>query len=102
MMRRPTRVVAVASRTEARAKQFIDECQACVPFAPAPRITIDFGDGRQIVRTITGNSIHYVLTSDGQEIAGIPITWQATGGSVTNAGVFTAPASMTGSAPTIS
>ena len=25
---------------------------------PAPRITIDFGDGRKIERTITGNSIH--------------------------------------------
>lgn len=33
---------------------------------PAPRITIDFGDGRKIERTVTGNSIHYILDSDGQ------------------------------------
>ncbi len=37
-------LVAVASRTEARAKQFIDECQANVPFSPAPR-AIDSYDG---------------------------------------------------------
>ncbi|MFN0138805.1 MAG: hypothetical protein ACKVQW_01805 [Pyrinomonadaceae bacterium] len=35
---------------------------------PAPRITIDFGDGRKIERTITGNSIHYIIDSDGQII----------------------------------
>src|SRR5262249_5911580 len=28
---------------------------------PVPHITIDFGDGRKMDRTITGNSIHYVL-----------------------------------------
>jgi hypothetical protein len=39
---------------------------------PAPRITIDFGDGRKIVRTITGNSIHYVLDSEGRPIDAIP------------------------------
>ncbi|HYL98548.1 MAG TPA: hypothetical protein VEZ90_06300 [Blastocatellia bacterium] len=39
---------------------------------PAPRITIDFGDGRKIERTITGNSIHYVLDSDGRPIDAIP------------------------------
>jgi hypothetical protein len=39
---------------------------------PVPKITIDFGDGRKIERTITGNSIHYVLASDGQVIDGIP------------------------------
>lgn len=33
---------------------------------PAPRITIDFGDGRKIERTVTGNSIHYILDSDAQ------------------------------------
>ncbi len=31
---------------------------------PAPRITIDMGDGRTIVRTITGNSAHYILLPD--------------------------------------
>ncbi|MBL8786805.1 MAG: hypothetical protein JNJ59_18005 [Deltaproteobacteria bacterium] len=31
----------------------------------APKITIDLGDGKTIVRTITGNSMHLALTSDG-------------------------------------
>ncbi len=39
---------------------------------PAPRITIDFGDGRKLERTVTGNSIHYVLASDGYLIDAIP------------------------------
>src|SRR5688500_11563028 len=39
---------------------------------PAPRITIDFGDGRKIERTITGNSIHYVLDDDGTIIEALP------------------------------
>ena len=39
---------------------------------PAPRITVDFGDGRKIESTITGNSIHYVLDSNGQLIDAIP------------------------------
>jgi hypothetical protein len=39
---------------------------------PAPRITIDFGDGRKLERTVTGNSIHYVLDTDGQLIEAIP------------------------------
>ena len=39
---------------------------------PAPRITIDFGDGRKIERTITGNSIHYILNPDGAMIDAIP------------------------------
>lgn len=39
---------------------------------PAPRITIDFGDGRKIERTVTGNSIHYVLDQDGNIIDALP------------------------------
>ncbi len=39
---------------------------------PVPTITIDFGDGRKIVRTITGNSIHYVLDANGRVIDAIP------------------------------
>lgn len=35
---------------------------------PAPKVTIDFGDGRKIERTITGNSIHYVLNEKGEVI----------------------------------
>jgi hypothetical protein len=36
---------------------------------PAPRVTIDFGDGRRLERTLTGNSIHYVLDST----TGLPV-----------------------------
>lgn len=39
---------------------------------PAPTITIDFGDGRTLVRTITGNSIHYVLDPQGRIVDAIP------------------------------
>ncbi len=39
---------------------------------PAPRVTIDFGDGRKLERTLTGNSIHYVLDPDGQPLEALP------------------------------
>ena len=39
---------------------------------PVPRVTIDFGDGRKLERTLTGNSIHYVLDSSGQTIDALP------------------------------
>jgi hypothetical protein len=39
---------------------------------PAPVITIDFGDGRKLERTITGNSIHYVLDSSGRLLEAFP------------------------------
>jgi hypothetical protein len=39
---------------------------------PAPVVTIDFGDGRKLERTITGNSIHYVLDSSGRPIEAFP------------------------------
>ncbi|MEO1996672.1 MAG: hypothetical protein ABGZ17_15500 [Planctomycetaceae bacterium] len=39
---------------------------------PVPVVTIDFGDGRQLKRTLTGNSIHYVLTADGAPIDALP------------------------------
>lgn len=39
---------------------------------PAPRITVDFGDGRKLERTVTGNSIHYILDSDGRLIEAVP------------------------------
>lgn len=38
---------------------------------PAPRITIDMGDGRRVVRTITGNSVHYVLDAQGRPVDAI-------------------------------
>jgi len=39
---------------------------------PAPRVTIDYGDGRRVERTVTGNSIHYVLDADGRVIDALP------------------------------
>jgi len=39
---------------------------------PVPTITIDFGDGRKLERTITGNSIHYILDSSGRPIEALP------------------------------
>ena len=39
---------------------------------PAPRITVDFGDGRKLERTVAGNSIHYILDSNGQLIDAVP------------------------------
>ena len=39
---------------------------------PAPRVTIDFGDGRKIERTLTGNSIHYILDGKGTVIDALP------------------------------
>ena len=39
---------------------------------PAPRVTIDFGDGRKLERTITGNSIHYILDPEGEILDALP------------------------------
>lgn len=39
---------------------------------PVPRVTIDFGDGRKIETTITGNSIHYILDAAGRPVDAIP------------------------------
>jgi hypothetical protein len=39
---------------------------------PAPKVTIDFGDGRTLERTLTGNSIHYVLAADGRPLDALP------------------------------
>ena len=39
---------------------------------PAPRVTIDFGDGRKLERTLTGNSIHYFLGADGDPLDALP------------------------------
>jgi hypothetical protein len=39
---------------------------------PVPKVTIDFGDGRKLERTITGNSIHYVLDADGRILDALP------------------------------
>ncbi|MBX3472835.1 MAG: hypothetical protein KF754_00425 [Planctomycetes bacterium] len=39
---------------------------------PVPKITIDFGDGRKLERTLTGNSVHYVLDADGNPLDALP------------------------------
>jgi hypothetical protein len=39
---------------------------------PVPKITIDFGDGRRVERTVTGNSLHYVLDAEGRPIDALP------------------------------
>ena len=39
---------------------------------PVPIVTIDFGDGRLLRRTVTGNSVHYVLDSNGRPIDALP------------------------------
>ncbi len=39
---------------------------------PVPVVTIDFGDGRKLERTLTGNSAHYVLASDGTPLDSLP------------------------------
>ncbi len=39
---------------------------------PVPLVTIDFGDGRRIERTLTGNSVHVVLDSRGRAVDALP------------------------------
>jgi hypothetical protein len=39
---------------------------------PVPRVTIDFGDGRKLERTLTGNSIHWVLDAEGRPFDALP------------------------------
>jgi hypothetical protein len=39
---------------------------------PAPKITVEYGDGRKLVRTITGNSAHYVLDAKGRVLDVLP------------------------------
>jgi hypothetical protein len=42
------------------------------PVRSVPKLTVDFGDGRKLERTITGNSIHYILNSSGRPVDAIP------------------------------
>ena len=39
---------------------------------PVPHVTIDFGDGRKLERTTTGNSAHYVLDEHGHVLDVLP------------------------------
>jgi hypothetical protein len=41
-------------------------------------VTIDFGDGRKLQRTITGNSIHYILDPEGNIADALPGLYSAT------------------------
>ncbi len=41
-----------------------------------PRVTIEFGDGRRLERTITGNSVHYVLNAEGEVLDVLPGMWE--------------------------
>lgn len=38
----------------------------------APRMTVDFGDGRRLVTTVTGNSVHYFISADGMVVDALP------------------------------
>jgi hypothetical protein len=44
---------------------------------PAPKVTIEFGDGRKLQRTITGNSLHYVLDPEGRVVDALPGLYSA-------------------------
>lgn len=50
-------------------KQFVLHWQSV---RPVPKVTIDFGDGRTLCRTITGNSAHYILTADAEPLDVLP------------------------------
>lgn len=39
---------------------------------PVPIVTVDYGDGTVVKRTLTGNSIHYLLAPDGRVIDALP------------------------------
>lgn len=39
---------------------------------PVPKVTIDYGDGRRLETTVTGNSAHYVLDADGVPLDVLP------------------------------
>jgi hypothetical protein len=39
---------------------------------PVPKVTLDFGNGRRIERTLTGNSAHLVLDSHGRVVDALP------------------------------
>src|SRR5262249_28676167 len=39
---------------------------------PVPVVTIDYGDGRKLCNTITGNSAHYLLDADGKPLDAVP------------------------------
>jgi hypothetical protein len=64
-----TVLYANAGVSQALRERFILHWQSV---RPVPKVTIDMGDGRVISRTVTGNSIHYVLDAEGRPVDGIP------------------------------
>jgi len=44
---------------------------------PVPVVTIDFGDGRRLTRTLTGNSAHLVLDARGRPVDALPGLYDA-------------------------
>jgi hypothetical protein len=64
-----TTLYANADVSRVLREQFILHWQSV---RPVPRITIDFGEGRKLERTITGNSIHYILDSEGRIVDALP------------------------------
>jgi hypothetical protein len=39
---------------------------------PVPKVTVYYGDGRQLLTTLTGNSVHYLLSADGTPLDALP------------------------------
>ena len=39
---------------------------------PVPKVSIDFGDGRRLEGTVTGNSVHYLLDARGRPLDALP------------------------------
>jgi hypothetical protein len=39
---------------------------------PVPKVTVEYGDGRRLVGTLTGNSIHYLLDPHGRLVDALP------------------------------
>jgi hypothetical protein len=39
---------------------------------PVPKVTVDYGDGRRLVGTVTGNSVHYLLDPHGRLVDALP------------------------------
>jgi hypothetical protein len=37
-----------------------------------PKVTVDYGDGRRLVGTVTGNSVHYLLDPSGRLVDALP------------------------------
>jgi hypothetical protein len=55
-----------------------DNFELCwATFRPVPVMTVDYGDGRRIERTVTGNSAHQVLDAKGRVVDVLPGLYSA-------------------------